>query len=312
MPGTENTVAIYIGEYVGAAVIDFNPAQKTAAERGSPTGVYSGMCPVFLSSTVLLAPVNPDTGEGITSFPVTASGISRGSNIPIVTGCFKLIAGIAFGENGGAVINFNPATPLHTGEFDGAIPLVGGTSGFGMEADLSLNAAFFPSLASSSSASGAFDSISTFNTTTFATTSVLSLPFASIEGSTTSFSPVDTFRWGQDGLAILTSTGNVYLLRGPAIVPQLLNTNTAAALSSSSLTSITHGTGNTLLTLTGANFVPGVAALWNGSYRTTTIVDATHITMAIPASDLAATGSAMITLVNPGAAPSTQLTFIVQ
>jgi hypothetical protein len=78
------------------------------------------------------------------------------------------------------------------------------------------------------------------------------------------------------------------------------------------LTSITHGTGNTVLTLTGTNFVPGVAALWNGSYRTTTIVDGTHVTMAIPASDLAADGSAMITLVNPGAPASAPLTFTVQ
>jgi trimeric autotransporter adhesin len=311
MPGTENTVAIYTGEYTGAAVIDFNTAQQTAAERGSPTGVYSGMCPVFLSSTVLAAPDNPDSDEGVTSFPVTPSGISRGSNTPVTTACFKLIAGIAYGETG-AVINFNPATPLYTGKFNGAIPLVGGVSGFGMEADPSLNAAFYPTLASSSSAYGTFDSISTFNTTTFVTTSVLSLPFASIEGSTASFSPVDTFRWGQDGLAILTSTGNVYLLRGPAIVPQLLNTNTAATLSSSSLTNVTHGNSNTLLTLTGANFIPGVAALWNGNYRTTTIVDTTHLTMAIPASDLAAAGSATITLVNPGAPASAPLTFTVQ
>jgi hypothetical protein len=212
----------------------------------------------------------------------------------------------------GAVINFNPATPLYTGKFNGALPLVGGFSGLGMEADPSLNAAFYPTLASSGSGYGAFDSISTFNTTTFVPTSVLSLPFASIEGSATSFSPVDTFRWGQDGLAILTSTGNVYLLRGPAIVPQLLNTNTTATLSSSSLTSVTHGTGNILLTLSGANFVPGVAALWNGSYRTTAIVDATHVTMAIPASDLAAAGAATITLVNPEAPPSAPLTFTVQ
>jgi trimeric autotransporter adhesin len=311
MPGTEDTVAIYIGEYTGAAVIDFNTTQHTAAERGSPTGIYSGMCPVFLSSTVLVAPSSPDGGEGATSFPVTASGISRGTNIPVSTACFKLIAGIAYGEVG-TVVNFNSATPLYTGTFYGAIPLVSGTSGFGMEADPSLNAAFYPTLASSSGNNGAFDSISTFNTTTFVTTSVLSLPFASIEGSTTSFSPVDTFRWGEDGLAILTSTGNVYLLRGPAIVPQLLNTNTPATLNSSSITSVTHGTGNTLLTLTGTNFVPGVAALWNGAYRTTTIVDATHVTMAIPASDLAAGGPAMITLVNPGAAPSTPLTFTIQ
>jgi hypothetical protein len=308
MPGTENTVAIYAGEYTGAAVIDFNTAQQTAAERGSPTGLYSGMCPVFLSSTVLAAPDNPDSGEGVTSFPVTASGISRGSNTPISTACFKLIAGIAYGSTG-AVVNFNPATPLYTGKFNGAIPLVGGTSGFGMEADPSLNAAFYPTLASSSSAYGTFDSISTFNTTTFVTTSVLSLPFASIEGSTTSVSPVDTFRWGQDGLAILTSTGSVYLLRGAAIVPQLLNTNTAATLSSGSLTSVTHGASNTLLTLTGANFIPGVAALWNGNYRTTTIADATHLTVAIPASDLSQAGTAIITVVNPGAAASIPLTF---
>jgi trimeric autotransporter adhesin len=313
MPGTENTVAIYIGEYTGAAVIDFNTAQKTAAERANPTGVYSGMCPVFLSSTVLAAPANPDAGEGVTSFPVTASGTSRGSNTPVSTGCFKLIAGIAYGE-AGAVINFNPATPLYTGKFNGALPLISGTSGFGMEADPSLNAAFYPTLASSASnvPPGTFDSISTFDTTNFVTTSVLSLPFASIEGSSTNVSPVDTFRWGQDGLAILTSTGNVYLLRGPAIVPQLLNTNTAATLNSNSLTAVTHGAGNILLTLTGANFIPGVAALWNGNYRTTTIVDSTHLTMAIPASDLAAAGSATITLVNPGAVPSAPLTITVQ
>ncbi len=309
MPGTEDTVAIYTGQYTGAAVIDFNVAQKTAAERGSPTGVYSGMCPVFLSSTVLVAPDNPDSGEGITSFPVTASGISRGTNTPGSDACFKLVAGIAY-SGIGVVVNFNPATPLNIGKFNGAIPLVVGTSGLGMEADPSLNVAFYPTRASSSYYYGTFDSISTFNTTTFVTTSVLSLPFASIEGSTTSFSPVDTFRWGQDGLAILTSTGNVYLLRGPAIVPQLLNTNTPATLSS--LTNVTHGTGNTLLTLTGANFIPGVAALWNGNYRTTTIVDATHLTMAIPASDLAAAGSATITVVNPGTPASAPLIFTVQ
>lgn len=71
-------------------------------------------------------------------------------------------------------------------------------------------------------------------------------------------------------------------------------------------------TAHTLLTLTGANFIPGVAALWNGNYRTTTIVDTTHLTMAIPASDLAAAGSDTITLVNPGAPPSAPLTFTVQ
>ena len=83
------------------------------------------------------------------------------------------------------------------------------------------------------------------------------------------------------------------------IVPQRLNVNFAAALTGSSLTLINHGAGNTSLTLTGSNFLPGVSVLWNGSYRTTTIVDSTHVSVAIPACDLAQAGTATITAVNP-------------
>ena len=75
------------------------------------------------------------------------------------------------------------------------------------------------------------------------------------------------------------------------------------------LTSATHGAGNTSLTLTGSNFLAGAAVLWNGSYRTTTIVDAAHVSVAIPASDLANAGTATITAVIPGAAASAPLAF---
>jgi hypothetical protein len=127
-----------------------------------------------------------------------------------------------------------------------------------------------------------------------------------IEGNT-SYTGVDLIRWGQDGLAALTSGGHIYLLRGAFVVPQLLNHNSVATLTSSSMTAIAHGTGNTLLTLTGANFVPGVAVTWNGSYRTTTIIDATHVTVAIPASDLASSGGGSLVATNPGATASSAL-----
>jgi len=310
MPGTENTIAIYTGQSNGAAIIDFNPSQKTATQRGNSTGVYTGLCPVFLSPTILLGPDDPDSGEGVTSFPVTSTGTSRGINTVGSTGCLKLNAGIAYGQTG-VVVNFNLSSPAPIGVFNGAIPIVTGSSRIGMEADPSLNAAYYTTLASSANTTGTFDSLSTFNATTFATTNVLSLPFSSAEGNV-SYAPVDLFRWGQDGMAILTSSGNLYLLRGPAIVPQELNTNSAATLTSSSATSAIYGAGNLTLTLTGSNFVPGVGAFWNGSYRTTTIIDPTHVTMAIPASDLATSGSAIITLVNPGAAASASVTFTVQ
>jgi hypothetical protein len=82
-------------------------------------------------------------------------------------------------------------------------------------------------------------------------------------------------------------------------------------LTSSATTSITHGAGNTLLTLTGSNFLPGVAVTWNGSYRTTTIVDATHVTVAIPASDLSSAGSGSLVATNPGASASGALTVTI-
>jgi len=62
-----------------------------------------------------------------------------------------------------------------------------------------------------------------------------------------------------------------------------------------------------MLTLTGSNFLPGVAVTWNGSYRTTTIVDAGHVTVAIPASDLTASGAASVVATNPGAPASNAL-----
>jgi hypothetical protein len=82
-------------------------------------------------------------------------------------------------------------------------------------------------------------------------------------------------------------------------------------LTSSSTASVTHGAGNTLLTLTGTNLLPGVAVTWNGSYRTTTITDATHVTVALPASDLASTGSGLLVATNPGAPASNALTVTI-
>jgi trimeric autotransporter adhesin len=87
----------------------------------------------------------------------------------------------------------------------------------------------------------------------------------------------------------------------------MLKQNSAASLISSSATTIAHSAGNTLLTLTGSNFIPGVAVTWNGSYRTTTIVSATQTTVAISASDLSSAGSGTLIATNPGATGSKAL-----
>jgi trimeric autotransporter adhesin len=177
--------------------------------------------------------------------------------------------------------------------------------------DASLGLSFYLTSTAPNLYSTIFDSITTFNINTFMPTSVLTLPFSTFEGNT-EFTGVDMVRWGQDGLAILSSSGNIYLVRGPAVVPQLLSTGSAATLTSSSATTIAHGAGNALLTLTGTNFFPGVAVTWNGSYRTTTVLSPTQITVAIPASDLASAGTAALVATNPGAPSSSSITVTIQ
>ena len=50
---------------------------------------------------------------------------------------------------------------------------------------------------------------------------------------------------------------------------------------------------------------------WNGTDRTTTFVSATQLTAAIPAADIAAMGTASVTVRNPGGAVSNALTFTI-
>ena len=61
--------------------------------------------------------------------------------------------------------------------------------------------------------------------------------------------------------------------------------------------------------MTGANFVSGATVRWNGSSRTTTFVSATQLTAAIPAADIAAAGTAQVTVVNPDGGLSPALPF---
>ena len=67
------------------------------------------------------------------------------------------------------------------------------------------------------------------------------------------------------------------------------------------------------LTVNGSNFVSGSVVRWNGANRTTTFVSATQLTAAIPAADIAAAGTASVTVQNPppGGAVSNALTFTI-
>lgn len=85
---------------------------------------------------------------------------------------------------------------------------------------------------------------------------------------------------------------------------RVLRFDTPIATPPPQLTSVTPSTVNrgsdgVVLTLKGGDFVLTSKVLWNGAERPTTFVDSTTLTVAIPASDVAAAGTANISVVSP-------------
>ena len=89
--------------------------------------------------------------------------------------------------------------------------------------------------------------------------------------------------------------------------------NGIPVVSSLSPTSGTAAGAGFTLTVNGSKFVNGAVVRWNGSDRTTTFVNATRLTAAIPASDIATGGTAAVSVFNPapGGGASGDLTFTI-
>jgi len=317
MPGTDTTVAVDTGLEAGIGLWDINPTQQTATLRTNTAGIYTGSSPQFLNASSLFTFDVDTTGQLFYAFTVNASGLSGSYSTQYTLNnfsAFKIRNGLAYANAGGVA---NPgATPVkQQGVFLTPIPSTGSnpysyyqTYGQLTEPDPSLGVSFF-AVPAGSSTGGTSATVEAFRQSTYELEDSLSLPEVADNSTSGVATFVDFVRWGQDGLALLTSTGQIAVLRGGFVVPELLHQNAAAVLQSSS--SLTHGAGNTMLTLTGSNFLPGVAVTWNGSYRTTTIVDATHVTIALTASDLSKAGTASLVATNPGAPASVALSVAV-
>lgn len=103
------------------------------------------------------------------------------------------------------------------------------------------------------------------------------------------------------------------LLQGTAVLPEATSPNPVPAATAPSPASGTVGGGNLRLVVTGTGFVPGSTVYWNGAERSTFRRSGTELVAYLPASDLAAAGTAMVTVVNPapGGGSSTQVGFDV-
>jgi hypothetical protein len=65
------------------------------------------------------------------------------------------------------------------------------------------------------------------------------------------------------------------------------------------------------LTVSGSAFVPGAVLTWNGAERTTSFVDASQLTIAIPASDPSHAGAATLVVNNPGSSNSSSISLTI-
>jgi hypothetical protein len=103
-------------------------------------------------------------------------------------------------------------------------------------------------------------------------------------------------------------TGNIKTVTASVNVEQ---PNPVPSLASLSPPNATHGGPGFILSVSGANFVSGSIVQWNGANRATTFVSSGSVTAKILASDIAATGSATVTISNPapGGGPSNAVTF---
>ncbi len=310
-PGTDDTLAMSINYYYGGfGIYDYTASTKMIAARSSVSNnYYNPDCLRFLDRVNLFG--NSDSSN-ILSFTVNSTGLASttGTNYNLNRFCcFNIVGGKAYASQGGVATLSSSGTVNQIGSFTLPASYSYGTAGNAPVApDPSLGQVFFPGN-TTLTGYGNVDGLLSYDTGTYLRNGALPLNMPTIEGNT-SYNQLDLVRWGQDGLAALTSTGHLYLVRGPFVVPQLLGPNAAATLTSAA--AVTHGAGNTLLTLTGSGFVPGVAVTWNGTYRTTTIVDATHVTIAVTAGDLASAGTAAVIATNPGAAASSALSVTVQ
>ena len=123
-------------------------------------------------------------------------------------------------------------------------------------------------------------------------------------------------RWGTNGLAFLApgvglTDQEVYILRSSVVSPQA--SNPTPTLTSISPASAESGGPAFTLTVNGSGFLSGSVIEWNQIPLTTTFVSGQQVTAKVPASDLAAPGTAQVAVFNsaPGGGSSMAAVFTI-
>ncbi len=328
-PGTQfTTVSTLFGAFTASdlAVMPSNPSvlatlgyangiqvwdvTSTGATPRQPTSlansVYEGSVLAWRDSTNLYSNDEGLSPSSFHRFSVGSTSFSETDStyLDAVGGKITYSGGLIFSDGGG-VVDPSPVPPV-TPKLVGRLMNPGGGPS---AADATINRVFFLNQNSYGVNSRV---ISAFDASRF--TQSGSTQLDGLAGDA-----FDLVRWGTDGLAFRTAkdfwgngTGRVVLLHGPSVLPRSSTPNPVPSISAAT-PSVTAPAGNTWVTITGSNFVPGSIVQWNGSTRTTVFVNSTQLRVAIPGTDLATPRTANLQVVNPapGGGTSAQISFKV-
>jgi hypothetical protein len=312
LPGNDNALAILTDGSAGVGIFDVSGTAITA--RPNFSNFPSGTDLAFPDASNLYA-FSSSSGSQFLRWTVDANGLTKIDATGLngfggFGGAYRLTNGLAYGFNGGIA---NPATNPPTSIAQLAVSSAQGPNqsiqGTGVAPDpasgrvLVLGEAGF-----------ANPVLLAYDNTTY--------NLINIQQFTGFGQGADLLRWGRDGVAWHSTPsgvfgnntpgkGQIVLVRGPFVLPQLLSTNPTPGLASVSPPSVAHGSGNFLFSVSGSNFVPGAVLLWNGAERSTKFVDSSHLTVSIPGSDITQAGTATLLVNNPGSANSSSFSFSI-
>ncbi len=316
VPGSDNSLAIELNSFAGIGILDISGS--TGTFRKNFSAPYGGDNPVFADPAHFYTYDAATTGAEFYRYSIDANGVNQIDGTSLYGmggfgGVFALDGGLVFGSGGGII---NPATtpPSQVG----VLPLGSGPYGVSL-----YGGGVVPYAAESKSFNIGVNTAGTwlnflerFDTVHFTLEQAIQFP------SSTSTSPITGTRWGQDGLAFIlpgtqttgtqTSQAQIFLVRGPFVLPAEAANNPAPSLTKTDHNTITAGSGNVYVTVTGSGFLPGATILWNGLPRTTNYVSSTQVTVAIPASDVQTATTATLSCQNPGSAASNTISITVQ
>ncbi len=313
VPGSDTSLAVEDDSFDGIGGLDISGNIGTfRAKQGYG---YGGDNPVFVDATHFYAYDAFTTGAEFYRYSVDSNGVNfiDGTTLDGMGGFGGVLAfdgGLVYGSGGG-IINPNTTPPsqvavlqLGSGQYGSFYG--GGVVPYAAESK-SFNIAVNP-------AGTAMTFLDRCDTQHFTMEDQIQFP-------TSNISSVSGTRWAQDGLAYIipatassinTQPSQIFLIRGPFVLPAEAVSHAAPALSSTDQSNIAAGSGNLTISVTGSGFLPGATVLWNNSPRTTTYVDHSHVTVAIAAADLRSAATASLSCQNPGSGSSNVINVSVQ